>query len=263
MNFIKAFNKIAGEDGSESESVAKVKKLGIDFMPDVDDQTSKVGDRVYYHGETGWKEGEDAAHTKGCDISKKTRDAVDQFTKETARKLGLDVIKDTYKDEVQNIVLKKFPHEHHRKDWKTEAVRNGDKGTIVNIKRNKSRGDDYDIRWDRHPHCVWSNYNAKDLKQAYKGFQIKIRVYESELDRMPNLAEMIKKIAAANDAKVVFKIEKSDFIRTAKNLTVSTFDLDTIKEVDALRYDWVEKLQQSNLVNNTNPQPLQSLSPDQ
>jgi hypothetical protein len=204
VSFISSFQKIAEEmSPSEKESVKKVEELGLKYLPSLSqledrDHDIKVGARVYYYGETGWKYGEDAAHTKSCSYDKEVIDPKREAYEETLKKKGTKP--DWNAPEHPN---RKFEG-HHNGDWKTQAVRNGDCGRIVKIDAVKSgyRSANYDVRWDRHPDCVWGHYRGKELKLAGAPFETSWSYLVRESDKLPEALTYVQKKADELGAKL-------------------------------------------------------------
>lgn len=213
MSFVSSFLKIASDSTpEEKESVKKVKALHIKARPRISNleargEAVKVGDRVYYDGETGWKTGDDAAHTKGgCSVDEaqeKERKAYEEQVRKEVTKTHAD--KSMHWKIINDRVELRYPR-HHDGDWKVEAVRNPDMGTIVKIDKPKSgyRKARYDIRWDRHPNCVWGNYSGTELRHAERGFETSMRYTMDSKESVPGFIATLKQKAAAlgNDLAV-------------------------------------------------------------
>lgn len=211
MSFVSSFRKVAEESSpEEKESVRKVKELHISVRPTLlalenRGEPAKVGARVYYSGETGWKTGDDAAHTKGgCSVDDEqepARKAYEEQVRKEVTKTHAD--KSMHWRVINDRVEHKFP-KHHDGDWRDEAVRNPDMGTIEKIDAPKSgyRNARYDIRWDRHPNCVWGNYSGSELRHAELPFEISTKYLVRSAHELPKYIEHIKAKAAELGSKI-------------------------------------------------------------
>ena len=165
--FTKGFIKTAYDEKAEYEKADRVADE-LSKIPRKD--TIKAGARIAYHPrERGWKEGPWGSHTKGCTADEGISAKREAWREAELKKHGLPLKfkdckgakqKDLYR-EVTRDEYEKFPM-HHSGDWKKEAVRMGDMGTVVEVVKSPYRP--YRITWDKHPDCVWGNYGADELK---------------------------------------------------------------------------------------------------
>jgi hypothetical protein len=180
--FTEGFRKKAYDEAKEYEQANKVDNQLSKLEGPTHEKPLKVGARIaYYSDDRGWKEGPWAHHTKGCSrdevISKDREDWKKEQLK--AHKIPDDFHKikgagQKAKQEIFRQVgdqsYEKFPMHHRTKNpkgWHKEAIGIGDLGRVMEVEKGGIPR--YKITWDKHPDCVWGNYDARNLKKAPEG----------------------------------------------------------------------------------------------
>lgn len=151
--FTEGFRKVAYDEQAEYEKANAVDRVLEKLPSPSQDKPLKVGARVaYYSDDRGWKRGPWASHTKGCSEDEKIDKQRESYKKKLKTEPPYDHPDHPYK---------KFPT-HHEGDWNKHAVRIGDLGTVVGVK--KGAQSEYRVVWDKHPKCYWGGYRDRELK---------------------------------------------------------------------------------------------------
>lgn len=243
MTFIHGFTKCADTEADEYKKARPVQDMiyrlfSGSLAKEVLGKEPKVGDRILYKSETGWKEGAWGCHTKGCSADEPVRTArnvvEDKFRESTNRKnLKKEdriAVWDSYRKMLDEELP--YPHKHGDKNWGDEAIKIGDWGTIVKADNKKDR---YDITWDRYPDCVWPNYGLKDFVYPELGFQVSAKYW---LNHDPDREAVLKNVRAlVGDTFKIVESKSRHWPTTARAITFIFDDLELAKLLSDKRYE--------------------------